>query len=317
MKRIGIALALATAAAVAACGKSEPTSLQGYVEGEYVRVAAPFAGTLVRLDAARGKSVEAGAALFALEAENEDAARREAQERMRKAAAQVEDLKKGKRVTEIDAVRAQLAQAEAMAANSEKDWRRQLDLVSKGFVSQSRADEAKATRDRDHNKVVEMQNEVATTRSGARPDEIRAAEAEAAASRESLAQAEWKLKQKSVSASVAGTVSDTLFVRGEWVPAGAPVVSLLPPANVKVRFFIPETRLGAVKVGQKVSLACDGCPAPIDASISFIASQAEFTPPVIYSRDNRTKLVFLVEARPTPADALKLHPGQPVDVTLQ
>ena len=317
MKRIGIALALATAAAVAACGKSEPTSLQGYVEGEYVRVAAPFAGTLVRLDAARGKSVEAGAALFALEAENEDAARREAQERMRKAAAQVEDLKKGKRVTEIDAVRAQLAQAEAMAANSEKDWRRQLDLVSKGFVSQSRADEAKATRDRDHNKVVEMQNEVATTRSGARPDEIRAAEAEAAASRESLAQAEWKLKQKSVSASVAGTVSDTLFVRGEWVPAGAPVVTLLPPANVKVRFFVPETRLGAVKVGQKVSLACDGCPAPIDASISFIASQAEFTPPVIYSRDNRTKLVFLVEARPTPADALKLHPGQPVDVTLQ
>ena len=317
MKRIGIALALATAAGIAACGKSEPTSLQGYVEGEYVRVAAPFAGTLVRLDAARGKSVEAGAALFALEAENEDAARREAQERMRKAAAQVEDLKKGKRVTEIDAVRAQLAQAEAMAANSEKDWRRQLDLVSKGFVSQSRADEAKATRDRDHNKVVEMQNEVATTRSGARPDEIRAAEAEAAASRESLAQAEWKLKQKSVSASVAGTVSDTLFVRGEWVPAGAPVVSLLPPANVKVRFFIPETRLGAVKVGQKVSLACDGCAAPIDASISFIASQAEFTPPVIYSRDNRTKLVFLVEARPAPADAVKLHPGQPVDVTLQ
>ena len=317
MKRIGIALALATAAGIAACGKSEPTSLQGYVEGEYVRVAAPFAGTLVRLDAARGKSVEAGAALFALEAENEDAARREAQERMRKAAAQVEDLKKGKRVTEIDAVRAQLAQAEAMAANSEKDWRRQLDLVSKGFVSQSRADEAKATRDRDHNKVVEMQNEVATTRSGARPDEIRAAEAEAAASRESLAQAEWKLKQKSVSASVAGTVSDTLFVRGEWVPAGAPVVSLLPPGNVKVRFFVPEPRLGAVKVGQKVTLACDGCAAPIEASISFIAVQAEYTPPVIYSKDNRSKLVFLVEARPSTADASKLHPGQPIDVTLQ
>jgi HlyD family secretion protein len=86
---------------------------------------------------------------------------------------------------------------------------------------------------------------------------------------------------------------------------------------VKVRFFVPETRLGAVKVGQKVSLACDGCAAPIDASVSFIASQAEFTPPVIYSKDNRTKLVFLVEARPAPADATKLHPGQPVDVTLQ
>ena len=317
MKRPGIAFAFAVALALAACGKPESNSLQGYVEGEYVRVAAPFAGTLVALDTARGKSVEAGTPLFALEAENEDAARREAQERMRKAAAQVEDLKKGKRATEIDSARAQLAQAEAVAANSEKDWRRQLDLVGKGFVSQSRADEAKAARDRDVAKVLELQNDLATTRAGSRPDEIRAAEAEAAASREALAQAEWKLRQKSVAASVAGTVSDTLFVRGEWVPAGAPVVTLLPPANVKVRFFVPETRLGAVKVGQKVSLACDGCAAPIDASVSFIASQAEFTPPVIYSKDNRAKLVFLVEARPAPADAAKLHPGQPVDVTLQ
>ena len=309
-------LSAAVALVLAACGNSAPTALQGYVEGEYVRVAAPFAGTLVTLDTARGKTVEAGAPLFALEAENEDAARREAQERLRKAAAQVEDLKKGKRSTEIDAVRAQLAQAEAVAANSEKDWRRQLDLVTKGFVSQSRADEAKATRDRDHSKVVELQNELATTRAGARPDEIRAAEAEAAAARDVLAQAEWKLRQKSVASTVAGTIADTLFVRGEWVPAGAPVVSVLPPANVKVRFFVPEPRLGAVKVGQKVKLACDGCAAPIDADISFIASQAEYTPPVIYSKDNRAKLVFLVEARPTPADAAKLHPGQPVDVTL-
>ena len=315
MRRCGGILTVAIA--LMACGKTEPTALQGYVEGEYVRIAAPFAGTLVTLDTARGRNVEAGTPLFALEAENEDAARRESQERVRKAAAQVEDLRKGKRVSEIDAVRAQLAQAEATAANSEKDWRRQLDLVTRGFVSQSRADEAKATRDRDHAKVVELQNDLATTRSGARPDEIRAAEADVAAARESLAQAEWKVRQKSVAASVAGTVSDTLFVRGEWVPAGAPVVSLLPPGNVKVRFFVPETRLGAVKVGQKVSLACDGCAAPIDASISFIASQAEFTPPVIYSKDNRAKLVFLVEARPSAADAAKLHPGQPVDVTLQ
>ena len=116
---------------------------------------------------------------------------------------------------------------------------------------------------------------------------------------------------------VAGTVTDTLFVNGEWVPAGAPVVAMLPPANVKVRFFIPESRLGAVKLGQKVSLTCDGCPAPVSAAITFIAPQAEYTPPVIYSKDSRAKLVFLAEARPQPADAAKLHPGQPVDVALQ
>ena len=310
-------LACAFAAiALAGCGKNGNPALQGYVEGEYVRIAAPFAGTLVALEAQRGAKVDAGAALFALEAESEDAARRESRERLRKAAAQVEDLKKGKRPTEVESVRAQLSQAEATAAHSEREWRRQLDLVQRGFVSQSRADEAKTARDRDHARVVELQNELATTRAGARPDEIRAAEAEAAAAKEALAQADWRVRQKSVSATVGGTVADTLFAKGEWVPAGAPVVSLLPPGNVKVRFFVPEARLGAVQVGQKVTLACDGCPAPIPATIVFIAPQAEYTPPVIYSKDNRTKLVFLVEAKPIPEDAAKLHPGQPVDVAL-
>jgi HlyD family secretion protein len=308
--------ALALLVLAAACGRPQSPALQGYIEGEFVRVAAPFAGTLIALEVARGQQVQPGAALFALEAENENAARREAEERQRKANAMLEDLRKGKRPTEIESVRAQLGQAEVTAAYSEKELRRQLDLVSKGFVSQSRADEAKAARDRDRDKVVELQNMLATTRAGARPDEIRAAEAEAAAAREALAQADWRLKQKSVAANVGGTVTDTLFVRGEWVPAGSPVVSILPPANVKARFFVPEGEVGSLRLGQSVRLACDGCGEPIAAAISFIAPQAEFTPPVIYSKDNRTKLVFLVEARPAAGDAARLHPGQPVDVTI-
>ena len=310
-------LLLPLALALAGCGNSAPTSLQGYVEGEYVRIAAPFAGTLVQLEAQRGQNIAAGAPLFALEAESEDAARREAEERVKRAQAQVDDLRKGKRTTEIDAVRAQLAQAQVGANLSDKEYARQLDLVAKGFVSQQRADEARAARDRDRGKVAELTADVETMRSGARPDEIRAAEAEAAAARESLKQADWKLRQKTVASTVAGTVTDTLFVRGEWVPAGAPVVAVLPASNVKVRFFVPEPRLGAVKVGQKVSLACDGCPAAVPATVSYIAPQAEFTPPVIYSKDSRAKLVFLVEAKPAAADGAKLHPGQPVDVTLQ
>ena len=314
MKRVLIAAAISLV--LGACGETAPPALQGYVEGEYVRVAAPFAGTLVSLDTQRGAQVAPGAALFSLEAESEDVARREAEERLRKSLAQLEDLRKGKRESEIDTSRAQLGQAEVSATYSEKEWRRQLDLVSKGFVSQSSADQAKSARDRDRDKVLELQNSLATVKAGARPDEIRAAEAEAAAARQALAQADWKLRQKSVAATVGGTVADTLFVKGEWVPAGAPVVSLLPPANVKVRFFVPEPRLGSVRVGQKVTLACDGCGGPIDAAVSFIAPQAEYTPPVIYSKDSRAKLVFLVEARAAPADAAKLHPGQPIDVRL-
>jgi len=311
-------LPLAIAAiALAACGRTDPDVLQGYVEGEYVRVAAPFAGTLVDLQTARGAQVNVGGALFVLESENEDAAKREAEENLRKAEAQAENLRKGPRATEIASQRAQLTQAEVTAEFSEKEWKRQLDLVQKGFVSQSVADSAKTTRDRDRDKVTELRNTLATLESGSRPDEIRAAEHEAAAAKQSLAQADWKLRQKTVASTVAGVVNDTLFVRGEWVPAGAPVVSLLPPGNVKARFFVPEDRLGSVKMGQSVKLACDGCGAPIEAKVTFIAPQAEYTPPVIYSRESRAKLVFLVEARPSPADAVKLHPGQPLDVTLQ
>jgi len=101
------------------------------------------------------------------------------------------------------------------------------------------------------------------------------------------------------------------------VPAGAPVASLLPPENIKVRFYVAETELGAVQVGQQVTLRCDGCPAPIAARIGFISPKAEFTPPVIYSRERRANLVYLIEARPAPADAPRLHPGQPVEVALQ
>jgi HlyD family secretion protein len=312
MKRMGL---LAVALLLAACGPKGPAPWQGYVEGEFVRIAAPFAGTLVRLDAQRGQQVQPGAPLFALEAENEEAARREAGERARRAQAQVEDLRSGKRPSEIAAVQAQLAQAQSALAFSEKELARQQELVAKGFVSKQAADQARSNRDRDRNRVAELQADVATARQGFRQGEIRAAEAEAAAAKEALAQADWRLRQKTVSASVAGLVSDTLFTQGEWVPAGAPVLAILPPANVKVRFFVGEQVLGALRVGQPVAIACDGCGERIAAPITFIAPQAEFTPPVIYSKDSRAKLVFLIEARPTPQDAARLHPGQPVDVT--
>jgi HlyD family secretion protein len=304
------------AASLAACSGGEPPVLQGYVEGEYVRVAAPFAGTLVRLDTKRGDDVESGAPLFALEARSEAAARREAEARVRQADAQLEDLRKGRRPSEIAAVRAQLSQAQAAARLSARELARQEDLVAKGFVSRQALDQARMARDRDRDRVAELRANLATAVAGARPDEIRAAEAQAAAARQALAQADWRLEQKSVEATVGGRVVDTLFVLGEWVPAGAPVVSILPPANVKVRFFVPEPRLGALRVGERVRVACDACGENFDAAVSFIAPQAEYTPPVIYSKESRAKMVFLVEARPAAADAPRLHPGQPVDVKL-
>ena len=303
-------------AVLGACGDQGTGTVQGYAEGEYVRVAAPFAGNLQQLQVQRGSQVKAGDPLFTLEQENEAAARREAEGRLRNAEAQLADLRKSKRPSEIDAVRAQLEQARASLKLSEVNLKRQEQLLGANFVSKAAVDDARASHQRDRARVAELEAQVVTVRLAARQDEIRAAEYNAAAARAALAQADWKLAQRSVRAPVSGLVNDANYVLGEWIPAGSPVVSLLPPQNIKVRFFVAENALGALKLGQPVNVRCDGCAAPLAAHITFISPQAEFTPPVIYSRETRAKLVYLIEARSTPADAVKLHPGQPVDVTL-
>jgi HlyD family secretion protein len=301
---------------VAACGERAPPYYQGYAEAEYVRVALPFAGSLERLTVQRGMQVKAGDELFVLERENEAAMRREAEERLRNSEAQLANLKKGKRPTEIAAIRAQLAQAESTLGLSEAQLKRTEQLVAQSFIAKEKYDEARTARDRERAHVAQLKADLATAQLAARSDEIKAAQAAVAAAQATLAQAAWRLEQKSASAPVGGLVADTLYVKGEWVGAGSPVVSLLPPQNVKIKFFVPEPVLGALRVGQALRVSCDGCAAPVAARVSFIAPQAEYTPPVIYSKENRTKLVFLVEARLDPEDAAKLHPGQPVEVRL-
>lgn len=312
-----IAATLSAWVVLGGCTDQGPRAYQGYAEGEYVRVAAPYAGMLQLLAVRRGAQVRTGDALFALEQENETAARREAQERLKNAEAQLANLTKGRRQPELDTIAAQLAQTEAALKFSSAQLQRREELVARNFVSRETLDEARSNHDRDRQRVEELKAQLATAKLAARPDEIRAAEYSVEAARAALAQAEWKLAQRSVVSPVSGLVQDTFFVTGEWVNANQPVVSLLPPQNIKVRFFVQESLLGGIRIGRKVSVTCDGCPAPVAAQVSFISSQAEYTPPVIYSRQERAKLLYLVEARPSPEDAVRLHPGQPVDVKLE
>jgi HlyD family secretion protein len=307
-------MSMSLAFLITGCTERAPSYYQGYAEAEYVRVALPFAGSLERLNVQRGMQVNAGDELFVLERENETAGQREAEERLKNSEAQLANLQKGKRPTEIAAIRAQLAQAEAALSLSEVQLKRTEQLVAQNFIAKEKYDEARTARDRERSHVAQLKADLATAQLAARADEIKAAQAAVAAAGATLAQAAWRLEQKSATAPVSGLVADTLYVKGEWVGAGSPVVSLLPPQNIKVKFFVPEAALGALRIGQEVRVNCDGCPAPIAARVSFIAPQAEFTPPVIYSKENRTKLVFLIEARPGPEDAAKLHPGQPVEV---
>lgn len=299
-----------------ACGPRAEPPLQGYVEGEYVRVAAPFAGTLQQLSVQRGGDVATGAPLFTLERENEIAARRQAEEQLQAANARLANLKTGKRPPEVETVAEQLRQAMAARELSAANFKRQEALYKSGFISSAALDDTRTRLRNDDAHVQELKAAVATAKMPARPDEIRAAQADADAARQALAMADWRLGQRAVASPANGRISDTYFVVGDWVPAGAVVVSLLPPGNVKIRFFIAETQLGAIHPGQAVRFSCDGCGDAMSAAVTFIADRAEFTPPVLYSKENRAKLVYLVEAKPDLQVAVRLNPGQPVDIAL-
>jgi len=309
-----IAAAFGLLGMLSACSKEPPNIWQGYVEGEFVSVASPFAGRLDTLSVQRGQQVASGAPLFVLESDDERAARQQAAEQLRAAEAQLADLKIGKRPVEVDVSRAQLAQAQATAQRSAAQFRRDQAQFTIGGISQAQLDESRATAASDAARVRELQHDIDVARLPGRNDQQAAQAAQVEAARAALAQAEWKLSRKAVSATQAGLVYDTPYRLGEWVPAGSPVVRMLPPGNVKVRFYVPETIVGALKNGQAIQVHCDGCPAPVPANITYVSSEAEYTPPVIYSNETRRKLVFLVEARPSAADAPKLRPGQPVEV---
>jgi HlyD family secretion protein len=240
-----------TILAVASCRHPSNNQFQGYVEGEFVYVGSPLAGTLESLRVQRGQQVKAGDPLFALDETMERAAR---------------------------------DQAKAQLVLSEAEYARQERLLRTGPAAQQDFDRARSTRDQDRNR---------------------------------LTQAEWNLEQKKQTAPQTGLVYDTLFRQGEWVAAGKPVVVLLPPPNIKVRAFVPETRVGSIHYGDTVQVTVDGVSAPFVGKVSYISPRAEYTPPVIYSKESRDKLVFMIESVFDPAVSANLHPGQPVDVEFE
>jgi HlyD family secretion protein len=313
--RIRLIGTLLATVAVTGCARPEANGIHGYVEAEYVYVGAPSAGALTTLSVRRGDEATVGSPLFALEIISETAARDEAERKLAQARANLEDLKKGRRPTEIASLEAQLKQAQAASIRSEREYAR-LQLVGpSASTTIEDLERSRATRDQDRQKVTQLEADLQTARLGAREDQVRAAEANVRSLESALVRAEWDLSQRRQAAPQAGLVFDTLFREGEWVPAGRPVVALLPPANIFVRSFVPEPRIGSIRVGERAKVTVDGVTDPFVGSVRFISPKAEFTPPVIFSRESRDKLVFMVEIAFAPEVAALMHPGQPVDVT--
>jgi HlyD family secretion protein len=177
--------------------------------------------------------------------------------------------------------RADMAQITATVTNMQRNMERARDLLKTNAGTQKAHDDAQQA--------------------------LREAEAR-------LNSAKTRLGRRKVASPATGTIQQIYFRPGEMVPASRPVVALLPPGNVKIRFFVPEATLPKISLGDMVTVRCDGCAPDLSARVSFISRTAEYTPPVIYSLEERAKLVFLIEARPQNPENLRV--GQPVTVLL-
>lgn len=266
-------LAIASLLMLAACGKNDQGTWLGYAEGDNAFISAPQPGWVDSLHVERGTYVHRGDLLFTLDDTSQKAARDQAE-------------------ASLATAKASLAQEQANLLYTRTQLQRQEGLARAHAGTPTNLDLARSNYEQSAARVAQLQSQIQQTEA-------------------SLAGASYSLSQRDIVSQTEGRVQDIYFRTGEYVPASTPVVSILPPKNIYVRFFVPETQFDKAHLGQKVRITCDGCK-PMDATITFIAQQQEFTPPVIFSQDVRQKLVFKMEARAP--GGLKLNPGQPVQV---
>jgi HlyD family secretion protein len=309
--------AFGVAMMITGCSHQPANTYQGYIEGKFVYVASPQSGRLDHLAVARGETVAVKQSLFAFDREPEVSAVRNAQRLLLSSQSRLADLETGKRPTEIDVTRAQLTQALAQKKQADQILESDRKQYQAGGIAQTDLITAQEAADAGAARVRELEADLAVDALPAREQQIKAQQNQIAADRASLSEAQWRLDQKNIASPRQGLVFDTLYREGEWVGAGNPVVQILPPENMEIRFFVPETIVGKLKVGESVQVQCDGCSAAVPAAITFISPQCEYTPPVIYSNENRSKLVFMIIAKPPDEKAMLLHPGQPVEVTVE
>jgi HlyD family secretion protein len=287
-------------------------TLSGYIEGETLYLAAASAGQVTEIGVRRGQRVAAGARLFQIEPDQQQAQREQAAADLAAASAQAEDARQGQRPAEI----AVLEASRDAAAGAEREARialnRAEELVRRGVYAPVRLDEARASYQNAASNLAAARRRIEVAELGQRTDQIRAADARVAQARARVSETGARLATLSPIAPAAGRIEDVFFQRGEWAAANQPVVALIPDDRVFVRFFVPEREVAAYRPGTRIRFACDSCPADLAATISYVSPRPEFTPPVIYSRDSRDRLVFMVEARPD--NGAGLIPGLPVDV---
>jgi len=306
--RIIVVIAVLVAAAIATWliyGRTpRERLLSGYIEGRNLYLAAPVAGTVASISAVEGTRVTAGQTLFTIDPATLSAQGEQAQASVTAARTQIA-------AAEATALQ---ADAEAAAAGAEAERARR-DLARLLSV---KADDAAAVANKDIDAaraaVREANARLAAARRTAdsRRAQIAAARAQVNEAQGGQREVQIRVNQLSPAAPSDARVEDVFFQPGEWVSANQPVVNLLPDNKVKVRFFVPEKEVARYRPGRDVRFSCDACGGGLSATIRYVSARPEFTPPIIYSRDSRDRLVFMVEAYPKRPS--NLQPGLPVDV---
>lgn len=286
----------------------------GYVEGDYVQIAALSTAQILTLSVAAGDRVDLGQTLVELETRDAKIALAQAEASVSKAESQLANLRQGRRPEEIAVIEAALVSAKAQADEAQRNADRLLDLSTKGVATETQRDDAATSAKVAKARLAEAEASLAVARLPAREGEIAAAEAARREATATLDQATWQLETRTLASPSAGRVTDIIRRPGEIAVAGQPILTLLPDGAVRLRLYLPEAALAGLEIGSLLDVRCDACPPGLTATVSYIADGPEFTPPVIYSVGSRQKLVYLVEARPVDGTALK--PGQIVDVDL-
>jgi HlyD family secretion protein len=306
------AILAALAGIVPGWGEAALPVYNGYVEADFVYVAAAAPGRLTEIAAVEGQEVRQGQVLFRLDDLAQKAALRGTEAHVAEAEAQLDNLKTGSRDAEIAVVRASLDRALAQQALAQKTLDRSQSLLDRGLVPVAQADEDRAALQARDAEVAELQAQLTVAELPARDAELAAARAAVSAASAEADRARSDLDDRVVTAPVACLVERVYFDAGEIAAAGTPVVSIPPPRKRKVLFFVPEPERAGFAVGDVLTLSCDGCAADLNVSATRLASDPQFTPPIIYSREERQRLVFRAEAEL--ASGANLLPGQPVSL---
>ena len=295
-------------------GTAPPPSFSGYVDADYVYVSATTAGVISGFPAEEGQVVKKGDLLFAQTTTQEQALADAADAQAAAAKATWQNLTTGGRAEELAASQAAANKAKADLNLAQVTFTRSQKLFASNTITQAQLDSDNASLQSAQAALNQAQAQLAVTALPGRDDAQQSAKASYDAAKASADKAHADLADRTIVAPADGRVERTYYDIGEMAPAGTPVLSLLPANALKAEFYVSEVDRAKLTMGETVGVTCDGCAAGITARVSFMATDPQYTSPIIYSRDERSQLVFLAEAKiDNPGNIL---PGQPVTVSL-